>query len=274
MARQFPNSVRHRRLADLLLLEYQATVIRTIWMALPQPVKTALKPVRRLLRSKPGSELAFWRNLHGVEGGRFSNAWYEAIMLLLAQEPDQQFLDGKVVADFGCGPSGSLAWVRKATAIGIDLLVPEYADAFPDDIRSHGMIYVASTEKIIPLPSGSVDVLFTINALDHTSYLQAMCDELCRILKPGGRLCASFNLNEPATTTEPQKLTEEQLETVLLHRFDCVSRRFGTMDADPSSDYFEMIEDVPSSYVKGQPGYMWFNGVQRAALPSRTVRPR
>jgi hypothetical protein len=34
-------------------------------------------------------------------------------------------------------------------------------------IAQHDMVYVSSTERKIPLPSNYVDVLFTLNALDH-----------------------------------------------------------------------------------------------------------
>jgi len=42
----------------------------------------------------------------------FANARYERLMLAMAEEPDDTFLKGKIVTDFGCGPIGSLTWVK------------------------------------------------------------------------------------------------------------------------------------------------------------------
>lgn len=57
-----------------------------------------------------------------------------------------------------------------------------------DNIISHGMIYLKSTEKVIPLPSEFVDIIFTVNAIDHVNNFEIMCDEIIRVLKPGGIL--------------------------------------------------------------------------------------
>lgn len=47
-----------------------------------------------------------------------------------------------------------------------------------------------------------------------------MCNEMIRILKPGGILGGSFNMYEPASDCEPQTLTEAILEEHLLKYFD------------------------------------------------------
>ena len=116
-------------------------------------------------------------------------------MLAMAEEPDDNFLKGKIVADFGCGPRSSLFWASSASLkIGIDVLADRYADEFTDNIISHGMIYLKSTEKVIPLPSNFVDVMFTLNAIDHVDSFSNMCSEIIRVLKPGGDFIGSFNL--------------------------------------------------------------------------------
>lgn len=232
-------------------------------MSAAHAVRKVLRPVRALFRSKHDAEMQHWRNIHREHGG-FLNDWYRTLMLGMARESGDSFIAGKVVADFGCGPCGSLAWAKRAAAaIGIDVLVPQYFAAFPRDMRAHGMTYLTSTERDIPLPARSVDVMFTINALDHAANLAAMCDEICRVLKPGGRLCGTFNLNEPATSTEPQCLTEELLDRVLLGRFDCRWQRFGTYEDDDLDHYHEIFDDGPSSYRPGLRGYMCFDGTLR-----------
>lgn len=228
----------------------------------PKPIKQALRPLGRLFTNKLDSEMQYWRNRFRGEGGTLSSDHYRRLMLAMAEEADEGFLAGRVVADFGCGPRGSLAWLRESAAnIGIDVLAARYADEFPDEIVSHGMIYVTSTERTIPMPSVSIDVIFTLNALDHCADLQAMCDEIDRVLKPGGDLIASFNLNEPPTASEPQCLTEDLLDRVLLDRFEARSIRFGVHQGDT---YVEMFSGQ-STYKPGKRGYMWFRGTKRPA---------
>ena len=180
---------------------------------LPRPVTEALKPL--YYRSNPSlkyeNELNFWRGRWEQENHRFRNDHYERNMLGMAGEPDGEFLRGKIVVDFGCGPRGSLCWCDAAKLrIGVDVLADQYAEF---DIRNHNMCYVTSSEDSIPLPTGFADVVFTINAIDHVSRFGVMCSEILRILHPGGELIASFNLEEPLTRAEPQTLTEDKVET-------------------------------------------------------------
>ena len=81
------------------------------------------------------------------------------------------------------------------------------------------MIYVQSSENVIPISTNYVDYLITINSLDHVYNLDLIAKELKRILKPNGILLAGFNLNEPETECEPQTLTIEKLKNELLNEF-------------------------------------------------------
>ena len=163
-------------------------------------------------------EIEFWEQCWRDENGHFENDHYEKILLAMAGEPDDGFLAGKTVADFGCGPRGSLCWITRARLkIGIDVLTEQYAEF---DIASHDMVYVKSTERAIPLASHYVDVLFTLNAMDHVSHFSQMSAEILRILKPGGLFIGSFNLDDPPTFSEPQMLTETRVRNELLRHLD------------------------------------------------------
>jgi SAM-dependent methyltransferase len=180
-------------------------------------------------------------------------------MLAMAEEPTADFLTGKIVADFGCGPRGSLVWARDALLrIGIDVLADRYADAFPNTIRSHGMIYVKSTEKIIPLPSDFVDVLFTLNAIDHVSDFPAMCSEIIRVIRPGGLFIGSFNLNEPWRITEPQRLNEADIDAHLLSRLDVRNYRISRQGQG-----YEPFLTGDIDYEPGEPGFAWVKATKR-----------
>lgn len=242
------------------------TLFERLRAAVPKPMKRLIGPLLTPFTPKHRAEISYWRARHRTEGGRLANDHYRRLMLAMAAEADEAFLTDRVVADFGCGPRGSLAWVPSARLrIGIDVLASRYADAFPNDIRSHGMLYVTSTEQRIPMPDACVDVMFTLNALDHCRNLDAMCREIVRVIRPGGQLIGSFNLHEPPTAAEPQTLTEELLDELLLHRFRPAHVRFGRHGGGPG-DYAEMFSGA-STYVPGKPGTMWFRGSLIPAPP-------
>jgi ubiquinone/menaquinone biosynthesis C-methylase UbiE len=166
-------------------------------------------------RFKYPEEITYWQNEWNA--GRFSNDYYEQTMLMLAHEPDGEFLQDKIVADFGCGPQGSLCWAKTARVrIGIDVLADAYSQF---GIRDHNVTYISSNERSIPLPSNYVDVLFTMNAMDHVSSFPKMAAEVVRVIVPGGLFVGSFNLGEPPTFSEPQALTEDRVRKILLRHF-------------------------------------------------------
>ena len=182
---------------------------------------------------------------------------YEPIMLAIAEEENDDFLSGKIVADFGCGPRGSLSWAKSAlTRIGIDVLVDRYADSFADVIKTHDMIYVKSTEKVIPIPSDFVDVMFTMNAIDHVDDFPTMCAEILRVLKPGGYLIGSFNLEEPLSFAEPQTLSVQDVQSHLLDHLQVESYRISRQGDEPDNEYAPFFEGN-LSYEEGDEAFLW-----------------
>lgn len=226
---------------------------------LPAPVKRLLRPLFDLglrFRSKGEAEFSYWISQFEAAGGRFPNDYYEPLMLAIADEPDGSFLSGRTVADFGCGPQGSLMWATTAAIrLGIDVLSDRYIDRFGPELIRHGMVYIRSTEQLIPLPSDFVDVMFTVNALDHVDDFDAMCREILRVIKPGGELIGSFNLGEPPTRTEPQTLDEARLRTGLLDRLDVLSYRTARQGPDHSLYANFLRGDL--TYNPGELGYLW-----------------
>jgi SAM-dependent methyltransferase len=238
---------------------------------IPEPVKVVLRPVRNRLMDKRRAELAFWRGRSRHDGGRFRNDHFERVMLAMAGENNADFVAGKVVADFGCGPRGSLVWADRASLrLGVDVLADRYADEFPGDITSHGMVYVKSTERVIPIPTGFVDVMFTLNALDHVDHFEAICDELVRVIRPGGLLIGSFNLNEHASLTEPQRLTEKRIEAGLLSQLDVESRRLAAKLDGLADQYIGFFQPDAAPYVVGKPGFLWIQGRKHQAAGGET----
>lgn len=233
------------------------TVRETVAAMMPEPMKKLIRPVAHRLLAKDTTELDYWRSCFKADNHRFANTFYERTMLAMAQEPSAEFLRGKIVADFGCGPRGSLVWAGPAALrIGIDVLADRYADEFASNIKAHGMIYLKSTEHVIPLPSDLVDVMYTLNAIDHVDNFRTMCDEIIRVMKPGARLIASFNLEEPPSACEPQQLNETNIRENLLDRLVVDSYRI--TDKGPANDlYGPFFSGRPLTYTPGAEGFLW-----------------
>ena len=195
-------------------------------LLIPRRLRSLAKGVVSLL--SPGTfkyqeEVGFWDGYLQSPEGLSANTHYEKTLLAISGESSKDFLAGKIIADFGCGPAGSLCWATPARArIGIDVLADQYTKF---NITSHDMVYVQSSEKHIPLPSNYVDVLFTMNAMDHVNYFATVCREIIRIIAPGGLFIGSFNLDEPPTFSEPQTLTEDLVSSSLLQYLEVQSYR-------------------------------------------------
>lgn len=209
---------------------------------------------------KYSSEISYWEDVFLREGGKFRNSHYKELMLAIAEEQDDEFLTGKVVADFGCGPRGSLAWTDKPLVkLGIDVLSARYLEKFGEELIRHNMIYVTSSEGNIPVPSSYVDYLYTINSLDHVDNLEQMINELVRIIKPQGVMLASFNLNEPCTECEPQTLTEDIIKTLFSRNFEVLSYRLAYKDETDTYANFKN-NNLVSSLKENRPAILWMKG--------------
>lgn len=124
------------------------------------------------------------------------------------------------------------------------------------------MVYITSSEEWIPVPDAFVDCLFTINSLDHVSNLEKMVHEISRIVKPGGILAASINLNEPQTVCKPQVITEEMIRIQILKDFRIQSYRIAYKDT--TSTYLNMLNNsLVDSLKNNRAGILWVRGQRK-----------
>ncbi len=89
------------------------------------------------------------------------------------------------VADVGCGTGGTMSQMPSAwSVIGVDF--SHDALVFSKS-RGHAALARASGEAV-PLKSGSFDLAFALDVIEHCRDDAAVASELFRILRPGGRL--------------------------------------------------------------------------------------
>jgi 2-polyprenyl-6-hydroxyphenyl methylase/3-demethylubiquinone-9 3-methyltransferase len=102
--------------------------------------------------------------------------------------------DGAVLVDVGCG-AGLLAphVVGKGYRhVGVDLVSSALEQA-----SDHGVTAVRGNAMALPLADGCADVVSAGEILEHVTDLSAVVAEVCRILRPGGRLVVD-TLNDTA----------------------------------------------------------------------------
>ncbi len=100
-------------------------------------------------------------------------------------------IDGATVADFGGGPGFYSAAFRAAGATTV------LVDADIDEIQLHGRRTPGSVVGLAeqaPLADGAVDIAFSSNLLEHVRDLGATCDQIVRVVRPGGVAVLSYTI--------------------------------------------------------------------------------
>jgi len=91
---------------------------------------------------------------------------------------------GDRVIELGCGKGRFLAAVRArvpdAQCTGVDL-VPDLLAALPDGVRG-----VAATLERVPCAGEAFDVVFGVEAVEHSANLETAVAEMVRLARPGG----------------------------------------------------------------------------------------
>lgn len=95
-------------------------------------------------------------------------------------------LNGGVAADMGSGKGRFARLVKDqnpgATVVALDI-AETMLQRVPDDIGK-----VAASMTQVPLRTASVDGAYAVESLEHAVDIEAAVAELCRIVKPGGKI--------------------------------------------------------------------------------------
>jgi ubiquinone/menaquinone biosynthesis C-methylase UbiE len=95
-------------------------------------------------------------------------------------------LAGKRVLDAGCGKGRFARILREsnesAAICGLDIS-PEMLKFVPE-----GIDRAAASMTALPFPSDAFDFVYATESLEHAVEIEKAVSELCRVLKPGGRI--------------------------------------------------------------------------------------
>lgn len=95
-------------------------------------------------------------------------------------------LAGRRVADVGCG-KGRFARLVKERDASTAVVAIDLAEAMLAHVPS-GIERCAASMTALPLATGSCDGAYATESLEHAIDIPKAVEELCRIVKPGGRI--------------------------------------------------------------------------------------
>jgi SAM-dependent methyltransferase len=105
---------------------------------------------------------------------------------------------GMRVLELGCGPIPYALAFTDCTIIGLDPLVPLYRDAgYPLGAYSERLHYVCAAGEQIPLATGSVDAVVSVNAIDHVDDLSRVAREIDRVVAADGVILIEAHYHMP-----------------------------------------------------------------------------
>lgn len=117
---------------------------------------------------------------------------------------------GEVVADLGSGSGIDTLLAAGAVApgghaIGVELLetMVERAEAFAVEASLDNVAFLRAEMETLPLADASVDVVISNGAINLSARKSRVLAEAHRILRPGGRICATdLTIREEELPTE------------------------------------------------------------------------
>ena len=159
--------------------------------------------------SKGKSEVRYWRGRARAEGTLGHTHYQRVFTTHFELSPD--FFAGKRVLDVGCGPRGSLEWATMAAdRVGLDPLADTYREF---GIDRHAMSYVSAPAERMPFEEARFDLVTCLNALDHVDDVDDTIGEMTRVAADGATLLLMVETGHEATSTEPQELDWDIVES-------------------------------------------------------------
>ncbi len=121
----------------------------------------------------------------------------------------------KVIVDVGCGPRPFVEFYPARAGFMLDCCMREYRREHllqPETPKK--VLCVDCMAEHLPLRTGSVDHVFSINMLDHCYDPESVVAEFRRVIGPGGWIHLNVDIGGSPTPCEPIVFTEERLDAM------------------------------------------------------------
>jgi ubiquinone/menaquinone biosynthesis C-methylase UbiE len=201
------------------------------------------------------SELDFWVGCRAT-WGQFNGPHFEEVYRSFFGLSDEKF-SNKRILDIGCGPLGTLEWIKDAElCIGLDPLALAYRQF---GTASHSMTYVAAESERIPFPSNYFDFVSSFNSLDHVDRLQPVLKEIERVIAPGGTFLLITDIHDAPTVNEPQAFGWEIAD--MFPGFECLQSE--RLEKHLSGVYDSLFERRPFDFSNTSVRYGMFAAMFR-----------
>lgn len=142
-----------------------------------------------------------------------------------------------IVVDIGCGPRSFLDGLP-GHHVFVDDILGDYVDHA--GARYDGVAVHARTE-LLPFADASVDIVYSVNMLDHVDDMAGSMVELARVLRPGGCIALQTYFNShPLLPTEPGVFDRYFFDHHVLPYFEARDLSTHCVQSPTISDYYTM----------------------------------
>jgi SAM-dependent methyltransferase len=188
-------------------------------------------------------ELAFWRwvAFEGYEGtDPRAFPWRQRVFMTTCFMNTGWAFDEVAtwdIVEVGCGPLGMIEYLPARRRVACDPLNPHYDRLFRR-VRSRGIEYTASLDRLVLTEAGSFDLAISFNVLDHTEKPRDVFDAFMALIRPGGRFLLQVN-----TVRQGEARPREHKE---LHPSELAAEQIIAWLDEHSRDYRKTLADKPS----------------------------
>jgi SAM-dependent methyltransferase len=117
---------------------------------------------------------------------------------------------GKRILDVGAGSRLRSLWFEGADVIVLEPLAEQFRAEVPwNDYDQAEAVYAVPGEELVPELEGTIDLVVSINALDHGYDIAESVRNIKRYLKPDGEAFLSFDMHDEPDYMHPLVLSNE-----------------------------------------------------------------
>lgn len=105
-----------------------------------------------------------------------------------------------IILDIGCGPYDCIS-----TLTGTHIFLDDIMNLYVDELQAdHNGLRVCARTELMPFADDAIDILYSVNMIDHVDDMPETLYEMHRILKPEGFIyIQSYYNSHPLLMTEP-----------------------------------------------------------------------